>query len=103
MLHNFTQESGKNIPQNSELYGEYLGWLHATYGDDKGSFIHYLHRYYCLTWSEYWQKNEEDRWRMAYRILDRLTDFPGSKLPTEIEKDLERCSPELANKFWNRL
>ncbi|BDA75937.1 hypothetical protein CAL7716_101030 (plasmid) [Calothrix sp. PCC 7716] len=101
MLSDFTQEEGKSIPQNGSLYSEYLDWLIKTYGNDKAAFIHYLHRYYHLTWDEYWLHDEENRWRMAYRILDRLADIGGSQLPIEVEEDLEKCPPELVNKFCN--
>jgi hypothetical protein len=100
----FTQEEGKKLPQHGKLYSQYFDWLLQAYGRDKGAFIHYLHRYYQLTWDEYWQQNQKDRWRMAYRILDRLTDFPSdTELPEEVEEDLKNCLPELTDNFWNQL
>lgn len=41
---------------------------------------------------------------MAYRILNRLTDFPSdTKLPKEVEENLKNCLPELTYNFWNQL
>jgi hypothetical protein len=102
-LQRFTQEEGKKLPQHGEVYNQYFNWLLQTHGRDKGTFIHYLHRYYQLTWDEFWQQNQEDRWRMAYRILDRLTDFPtDTELPVEVNEDLKNCPPKLGSMFWNR-
>ncbi len=103
MQKEFTQEQGKNLDQNSALYSKYLDWLNQTSGADKAAFMHYLNRYYCLSWDEFWQQHQEDRWRMAYRIYDRITDFGNNQLPEEVEQDLENCPPELTKKYWNNL
>lgn len=52
-LQKFNQSEGKKLQQDSKLYDQYFNWLLQTYGRDKGTFIHYLHRYYQLTWDEY--------------------------------------------------